>query len=76
MVKISKERLDGIINRFEDWLNIYVVDDKNECEHTFKQFNKFCRLKQLPFKSCIKILLENKISCDCEIILNYENGKN
>lgn len=69
MVKISKERLDDITGRFEEWLNIYVVDDKNDCDHTFKQFKRFCRLKQLPFKSCTKKLLENKISCDCEIIL-------
>lgn len=76
MVKIPKERLDGIISRFEDWLNMYVASNNTECDHTFNQFKRFCRLKQLPFKSCIKILLENKISCDCEIILNYENGKN
>ena len=71
MITLPKSRLDNIVDRFETWLNCYVADGKNDCDGTFKQFKRFCKLKRLPFQSCSKILLENNISCDSDIILKY-----
>jgi len=72
MIEIKKDRLNSIISKFEEWLNIYVASNNNECDHTFTQFKKFCRLKQHPFKSCVRELKKYNINCDCEIILKMD----
>jgi len=69
--KSRKMAIDKIINHFENYLNIYVADDKNDCDHTFKQFKIFCEKKKYSFNNIIRFLRSKNIKCDCQIITEY-----
>lgn len=69
---MDKQRLDKIVKEFIDWLNESVASNNTECDHTLKQFEVYCRMKKINIWDCLIFFFNQKIKCDCEIVLNYK----
>ena len=75
MTIITNHRLNAIVNKYQEWISMFVTDGKHDCEHSFKQFETFCNLRQYPVVTAIKRLQDLNIKCDCDIILDYQKLK-